>query len=180
MLGLVVPVTVWKHGKFLEQQVLLLTQKRDRNIFSLKSAVPVQIWRKSSTPEGLFLHLYHWFHKKLSLYWHKILPSLLSPFFFNPFPPKWKWQFGTLNKDRFCLLINHKCNCRNNVDYDHMVKKRKNQNPKNNQCEFRVKMNGVCLIHKCHTRLWLKRQACHPKASSCCYVEQNGYKWVLF
>lgn len=26
----------------------------------------------------------------------------------------------------------------------------------------------------------LKRQACHPEASSCCYVEQNGYKWVLF
>lgn len=109
-----------------------------------------------------------------------MLSSLLSPFFFNLFPPKLKRQFDTLNKARFCPLINHKCNFRNNVDYDHMAKERKNQKNKNNQFEFKVKMNGVCLIHKCHMRLWLKRQPCHPKASSCCYVEQNGYKWVLF
>lgn len=66
------------------------------------------------------------------------------------------------------------------LNFTHMLGKGWGEPSKNNYCEFKLQMNGASLIHKCHMKLWLKRQVCHSGDSSCCYVEQNGYKWVLF
>ena len=68
----------------------------------------------------------------------------------------------------------------NHVEFHPYAGEGRKKPSKNNYCEFKLQVNGTSLIHKCHMKLWLKRQVCHSRDSSCCYVEQNGYKWVLF
>lgn len=67
------------------------------------------------------------------------------------------------------------------LNFTHMLGRgEKKRSKKNKQCEFKLQMNGAGLIHKCHMKLRIKRKLCHSRDSSCCYGEQNGYKWVLF